>query len=263
MSVDLKATYTIVAPAGVDGRGGTAIINGSSSATDFVGYLADLSGFDSPEVRESADNIVEGDGGVHGSFYHGRRPFTMEIMIEIAATDALSHARLDKLYRATNAMRGDGTISWTETGGVAKVLNFRRQQPIRGPSTDRKCLFAGVAADARIYASTPTTGSSPTTNAGNVGSLPTFTLTPTGGNVVITNTTTSEVLTLTVGAGGLSTGAATVINFNAKTVVQSATNKYYAVAFPSSTWWEVIPGSNSWTVTNASSVSISVRSAWL
>lgn len=262
MSVDLGVTYTITAPSGVDGRAEVAVLNDPSSG-NFVGYLLDSSGFDSPEIRESADNIVEGDGGVHGSFYYGRRPFTLDIVVVPSSTTALSHARLDKLYRATNAMRSDGTIVWTETGGVAKVINFRRQQPIRGPSQERRCLFAGVAADARIYSNVALTGSSPTVNAGNIGSLPTFTLTPTGGNVVITNTTTSEALTLTVGAGGVATGSAVTVNFLTKTVVQGGTGKYYAVTFPSSTWWEIIPGSNSWTVTNASSVSISVRSAWL
>jgi hypothetical protein len=262
VAVDLSVEYVITAPSATDGRGEVAVLNNSASG-NFVGYLFDSSGFESPEVRESFDEIVEGDGAVHGSFYHGRRPFTLDILVEPAATGTLSMARLDKLLRATNAMRADGSIVWTETGGVSKTLNFRRQQPVRGPSQENRCLFAGVSADPRIYATTATTGSSPTTNAGTVGSPPTFTLTPTGSNVVITNTTTSQALTLTVGTGGVATGSAVTVNFGTHTVTQGGVSKYEAVVFPTSVWWEIVPGSNSWTVTNASSVSISVRSAWL
>lgn len=262
MSIDLMSTVTITAPAASDGRGEVAVLNDSASG-NFVGLLFDASGFDGPPVRTSQDLIPEGHGATFGSFWHGPRSLTLEILLSRASSWANSMTRRDKLYRATNAMAANGTIVYTETGGSARLINFRREQPPRGPDKDGKVLLSFVAADPRIYANTATTGSSPTTNAGTMSSPPTFTLTPTGGDVVITNTTTSQALTLTVGGGtGVSTGSAVTVDFGQRTVTQS-TRKDAAVQFPSSVWWEVVPGSNSWTVTNASSVSISVRSAWL
>jgi hypothetical protein len=37
------------------------------------------------------------------------------------------------------------------------------------------------------------------------------------------------------------------------------------VQFPASNWWEVVPGSNTWSITGASvsSTSIAFRDAWL
>lgn len=263
MSVDLNAIYTITAPSATDGFGEVAVLNDSTSG-NFVGYLFDSSGFESPDVRESFDDIVEGDGGVHGSFYHGRRPFTLDVWLAIAATEAATHARLDKFLRATNAMRADGTIAWTETGGAAKLLNFRRQQPVRGPSQERRCLFAGVSADPRIYASTATTGGAGTcANAGTVGTSPTFTLTSPTNTITLTNSTTSQTLTLL----GLSGAGTVTVNFLTKTVTATigTANRYSAVSFPSSVWWELQPGNNTVAVSGAtvSGSGISWRSAWL
>lgn len=203
--------------------------------------------------------MVEGDGGVHGSFYYGRRPFTMDIMVEIAATEALSHARLDKLYRATNAMRSDGTISWTETGGQAKQLNFRRQQPIRGPSTERHCLFAGVSANPRIVsqAETGTVMNASVNNLGNASYPPRFTLSAPS-NPVITNTTTGEALSLTISGGGTLT-----IDFANHTVTQGGVSRYSSVNFTTSTWWELIPGTNAVTVSGGGTNTMYWRSSWI
>lgn len=263
MAIDRSAPMTITAPANSDGRGQVVVLNSPTTDANFVGYTFDDSGFEGATVRTSADDIAEGHGQVFGSFYHGARSFTLEVMLIRPQNWATAFANRDKLFRAFNAMAADGTIVWTETGGSARQINFRREQPPRGPDADAHVLLSGICADPRIYSVAALPSGSPITNAGNVGSPPTFTLTPTGGNVVITNTTTSQALTLQVGAGFLSTGSAVTVNFGAKTVTQGGTSKYQAVTFPSSVWWEIIPGSNSYTVSNASSVSISVRSAWL
>lgn len=263
MGLDISAPMTITAPADSDGRGEIAVLNDSTSG-NFVGYVFDSSGFDGPSVRTSMDDIPQGHGAVLGSFYHGARSFTLDVVLALAATSALSFARRDKLYRAFNAMAADGTIVYTETGGSARLLSFRREQPPRGPNADRHVLLSGISADPRIYKNTPTTGTSPQTNNGNAGSLPTFTFTPSGGTVVITNTTSglgSPALSLAQGTGYLSTGSAVTVDFNAKTVVQGGVSKYASVIFPTSIWWEVVPGANTFTVSNASSVSISFRDA--
>jgi hypothetical protein len=267
MSILLAGTITITAPAGIDGLGGTAVLNNSADTTNYVGDLWEVSGLGGASVRSSLDPLVEDHGAVFGSFYYGPRSFTLKPRMKRSTTYALSDARYDKLCRAWDAMHSDGTITWPDTDGVTKRLSFRREQSPSDPDAEGYVLLAGIAADPLIYNNTPQTGSSPKTNAGNASSYPTFTLTPTGGDVVLTNTTAglgSPAVTLTEGAVGVgvSTGSAVTVDFAAKTVTQGGTRKDYAVQFPSSLWWAIAPGANTWSVTNASSVSISFRDAW-
>lgn len=265
MSLVLATTVSITAPASVDGMGEVATLNDSASGT-FVGWVFKATGFGGPVIRTSMDDLVEDHGAVFGSFYRGARSFTLEVALARATTRALSDARYYKLCRAFNAMVSDGTLAWTDTDAIPKQVTFRCEQSPSDPDDDGHVLLAGICQDPRIYAVTPQTGSSPKTNVGNANSPPTFTLTPTGGNVVITNTTAglgSPALTLTVGAGYVTTGTAVTVDFGAKTVTQGGVRVPQAVSFPSSTWWKIVPGANTWTVTNASSVSISFRDAWL
>lgn len=270
--MDLLSVVTITAPSTADGFGEIAVLNNSASG-NFVGYLWDASGFDGPPVRTSMDLIPGGPGATFGEFQHGPRSFTLEVQLTRSSSYNASNVRRDKLYRAFNAMSADGSIVWTESGASdSRTLYFRREQPPRGPDKEGKVLLAGIAADARMYSSTAVTGTSPSTNSGNAPSPPTFTFTPSGnGTVILTNTTTglgSPALTLTVGGtSGLSTGSAVTVNFKDKTVTQGGTLKNGAVSFPSSIWWEVIPGANTWTRTGTATISvaaaISFQPTWI
>jgi phage-related protein len=268
--VDLSSTVTIVAPSTTDGRGETAQLNGLTTDTHFVGYLFDASGFDGPSVRLSQDDIVEGHGAVFGSFYHGAREFTIEADLKASTSYAASMTRMRKLYRAFNAMAGDGTVTWVEGGGASYFVSFRRSQPPRGPDKERKVLLSGICADPRIYKSgSPTSHATAATNNGTVESPPTVTFTPSGnGTVILRSTTLSQSVTLTVGTGYLAASGAVTVDFGARTVTQAGTRKDQAVSFPSSTWWEVIPGANAWTGTTGTATfsvapSFSFRDAWL
>lgn len=66
---------------GMQGDGVRATFNDPSDA-DHVGYLTNISGLDSPDVREAADDLIGDDGGVHGNFYYSRRPIVLEGMID-------------------------------------------------------------------------------------------------------------------------------------------------------------------------------------
>jgi hypothetical protein len=269
MAILLASEVTITAPAASDGFGEAAVLNNSASG-NFVGTLHKVSGFGGPGVRQSTDDIPEGHGAVFGDFFHGHRPFTMEVQLYRGANYAASDARYNKLCRAWNAMADDGSIVWTDTDSIAKRILFRREQAPSDPDEQGHVLLGGMAASPRIEANTATTGTSPSTNAGNVGAPPTFTFTPSGnGTVILTNTTISgsPAVTINVGATGVATGSAVTVDFGARTVTQGGTRKDNAVEFPSSTWWEVIPGSNTWTRTGTATISvaaaISFRSAWL
>lgn len=248
--LDETATITITAPSGVDGRAEVAQINGATTDTHFVGYLTDSSG--AATVRESADNVPEGHGAVHGSFYHGRFEFTLEVKLQIGATYAASFTRRDKLYRAFNAMASDGTVAWTDSGGSARQLSFRRQQSPRGPDKEGKVLLAGVQADPRIYSGgsevTQAAATSLTiVNSGNAPTPPRFTVASPSAGIVFTNSTTGQALTFS----GLDGSGTLTVDFKNRTVDRGGTNKYGKVVFPTSVWWELAPGSNSVTVTNA------------
>lgn len=264
MSILTAGTVTVTAPASVDGRGEVATLNNTASGT-FVGYLFDRSGFGGASVRTSLDNITEGHGATAGSQFYGPRSFTLTVEMARASTYALSDARYNKLCRSWDAMAADASLVWFDSDGYTKLLSFRTEQSPGDPGSDGLVLLGGVAPDPRIYNNTPQTGSSPKTNNGTAGSHPTFTLTPTGGSVVITNTTAglgSPAVTLLQGTGYLATGSAVTVDFYAGTVTQGGVGVQQAVSFPGSTWWEVVPSANTWTVTNASSVSISFRDAW-
>src|SRR4051812_13009639 len=120
VGIEQGARYVLSAP-----DGARAVFNDRDDV-DFVGFLtAPPSGFDLPEIRESSDLIVEGDGGVHGNFYLGRRPWTLEGMIdpipdpardvmpdsgEIMTDGQVTDRRIHRLKRASRARRADATL---------------------------------------------------------------------------------------------------------------------------------------------------------
>lgn len=184
--VQTSTKYTLTGP------DGTIATFNEPADPNFVGYLTETTGLDSPEVRESAENTAGLDGGIHGNFLYGRRPITLagSIINVISATDR--NAKITKLQQASNAMREDAVLSWTPDGGEASFINVRRAQPLRvtgGWNKDFQLLL--VSADPRVYAKALTvataalgatvgtaTGSSPTgmftvlaTKSGNTSTL--------------------------------------------------------------------------------------------
>jgi hypothetical protein len=65
----------------MQGDGVRVVFNDPQDA-DYVGMLTNISGLDSPDVREAADDLIGDDGGVHGNFYYGRRPIVLEGQID-------------------------------------------------------------------------------------------------------------------------------------------------------------------------------------
>lgn len=114
-ATEIGATYRLVGP-----NGAVAVFNDPSDP-NYVGMLSELTGLDSPEIRESAEDLVESDGGTHGNFYLGRRPITINGRVFGHATLAERTIRLDRARRATMALRGDATLSWKPS---RRVENF-------------------------------------------------------------------------------------------------------------------------------------------
>lgn len=133
------------------GPDGTRATFNDLSDPDDVGVLTNISGLDSAEVRYSGEDMVEFDGAVQGPNWFGSRPVVLEGLVYGHATKEERAAKLDRLTRASMAMRSDATLRWTPSGGVPIELKLRRQQPLRIEGGWNKTFIAGmVAADPRI-----------------------------------------------------------------------------------------------------------------
>lgn len=268
---ELYAVYTLTGPDGT-----RAVINNTADA-DYVGTFGDdgISGLDSPEVRENAWDLVEADGGAHGNFWFGRRPVTLTLDV-LGTTAADRNAKLEKIKRATNAMRGDGILSWTtpSTAGPNQQISYRRQQPLRIEGAWKKSVFLGlVAADPRIYSSTlhsltinPGAGYSTVTNQGDFTSPASLKINGPGTNPTLTANGWPLVFQgLTLSAGEFIT-----VDLMQRTVVKNdGTNQYGKVNFLSSAWWLLASGDNSVKIdwasgsTGASTLVVTWRDAWV
>lgn len=92
--------------------GSRAVFNDPTDA-DYVGVVTDLVGLDGAEVRESADDLVEADGGSHGNFYYGRRPIVISVKVYGHNSEFERETKIDKARRAfKECLRGDGTLWW-------------------------------------------------------------------------------------------------------------------------------------------------------
>lgn len=124
---EIAAVYTITHP-----NGSIAVLNNPASP-NYAGMLSEITGLDGAEIRESASERVESDGGDHGKFYFGRRPMTATVKVFGHGTALERAQKLDRLHRACSALRADSMLTWEPTyaAGVGMQIPFRLQQPIR------------------------------------------------------------------------------------------------------------------------------------
>jgi hypothetical protein len=127
---------------------------------NFVGYINPdgITGFDSADVRENAQNINAGDGGYHGPFWVGRRPWTLSGFIMPTTPVSARSAAMTKIDNVMNAcLKQDGYLTYTPSDGITRYLTFRKQQPQRitgGQSAVQKDFqISGVCRDYRFFRS--------------------------------------------------------------------------------------------------------------
>jgi hypothetical protein len=289
---DLSTVYTLVGP------DGTRIVFGNPDDPDFIGYVSEVGGLDGPETRESAELRADGDGGVHGDFFHGRRPVTLEGIIWPDPFDTRQE-REERIARATNAMRADALLTWTPAGKSQREISLRRAQPPRiAGRRPKSFLIAMVSASAYMSSSAPqqieiatggtvTTnlafpwvfpldfvpggggsggGSTFITNGGNAPASPTFRVNGPITNPVIRNETTGQEIRLIY---DIASGDYIDIDVIERTIVfNSNTNRYSALDFANSEWWELVPGSNDVRITGSAfgspaSLVVNWRDAWI
>jgi hypothetical protein len=149
----LTATEIQAAVAAETPARAVAVLNDPSDP-DFCGYLDGeeaISGIDSPEIRDSYSDLIEQDGGVGATNFYSRRPIVMNgIVLPISPADR--NAKIGKLMAATDARSGDGTLTWTPSGGETVFAKYRRQLPFRATGGFNKKFQIGLACnDPRIY----------------------------------------------------------------------------------------------------------------
>lgn len=290
-ATEYNVKYTLTGP------DGTVATFNDTSDPNYVGVIAEISGFDSPEVRENADDLVQQDGGIHGDFFYGRRPVTLSGIMMNPASAAQRNMWQEKLSRATDALRGDAVLSWTPSGGVQQQIAVRRQQPLRvSGGWQKQFQISLVAADPRIYSSVLHT-SSVVTSAGtgtagrvypktypitygaasplgqllvnNIGTAPTYPVLRVygpGNNPKIYNFTTGVGISLIyqLGAGDW----LTVDTLNRTVLLNDTTSRYSSVDFLNTKWWGLLPGVNDLRIAfdsyiAGSSLRVDWRDAWL
>lgn len=289
----ISAKYDLIGP------DGTVVSFNDPNDTNYIGMLTDVSGLDSPEVRESADSLVQQDGGIHGDFFYDRRPIVLTGILLNPASTAQSNQRQSKLSRASNAMRADATLMWNVDGNPwGQQVKVRRQQPLRiSGAWQKEFQLSLVAADPRIYgwelgsASTTTQQvSSPAGrvydrtfdqgygvaspagqllafNAGDTTTYPLVTITGPGVNPSVTNATTGQTVAFfyTLGDGD----KLTIDMLNHTVMLNGSFSRYSAVDFNTSNFWGLIPGFNDIRIVFSSSFAVGqtlrldYRFAWL
>lgn len=285
-----SATYVLAGP-----DGSRAVFNDQTDA-DYVGVLTEITGLDSPEVRENADDLVQMDGGIHGDFFFGRRPVVLSGIILNPASVDDRNRKMTKLMQASNAMRDDATLTWTLQGNNQQFLSVRRQQPLRITEAWQKQFQCSlVAADPRIYSTTlnsvtaaasaastnvgriydkgydidyggtTVAGGLVISNDGNAVTYPILTVTGPGVNPQILNFTTGQSINLiyTLGAGE----SLVIDTLNRTVLLNGTSSRYGSIDFSTTQWWGLVGGLNDirqgWTSQAGASLTVQYRSAWI
>lgn len=263
--VGIKYTLTV----------GTNVVTFNDDADpNFAGYLSSITGLDSPEVRESADDLVEADGGQHGNFYFARRPVVLEGVLP-GISPTVMETQQNKIKRAAlNMLRQDGVLSWIPpSGGETRQIRVRLQQPLRfSELRPKRFLLALVSAQHYIEGTTVISATSGTAILGS-GNIATLTIPNTG------EADAYPVLSVTLGTGtdvpaaigflidgegtftslqtlGMGLSGGVVVNYDLEkrtvTTASGGTNLYpkttgYAGAPPR--WFSIPPGGRDVTLT--------------
>lgn len=294
LGVEFGAHYAIVGP------DGTRASFNQREDPDHVGYLIGedaVTGLERAAVRENAEPLAEGDGGIHGAFLRDRLAFTLKGIIEPGLSgDPANTVAQDRLMRATNALRRDATLAWQPTLAPAMLVRFREQQPTRIAGRRPKTfLVAGVCEDPTIYGLVPrirvvepgaageggmaspivsplasgaaVAGQADLENVGRAPAWPVVTVEGPCTNPVIRNHTHGLELALVY---TLAAGERLVIDTNPRRrtiLLQGQADRYSALDFVRSRWWAVESGVNDVRVSFAAfsagcTVTFEWRDAW-
>lgn len=210
LAIETGAVYTLT-------TGNVSAVFNDSTSANYVGLLTEITGLDSAEVRESSSDLVEADGGAHGSFYYSRRPIVLNCTVGGHASVAERSARIDRARRASNCMRVDGQLAWTAASGAAVFTTVRRQQPFRESGAWVKTLqIALVSEFAYIFGQALKSGGygSSQENRGSAPAYPLLTINGSSANPSVAMTTTGSSGTQTFSTTALTLGSDETVVFD-------------------------------------------------
>lgn len=272
----VSVLYELIAADGT--RAVVGNTDAASSDPDFVGYLDAESGitglFDRAGVRESSTDLVEADGASHGPFWLSRRSGTITGQFFVGGLDSTVVAAAEsKLKRATRWLREDGVIRWTPPNASSpRQLRCRVQD---GPriSGRRPKAFQVTLVSTDPYALASSESSTVVTAGGAAGEIGmtnpitnpiTTTLSPTGQQFVVTSgdaptwprfridgpITNPQILNNTTGkllAFAYTLGPGEYLDIRperGRILLNGTADRYSALDFAQSSWWQLQPGSN-------------------
>lgn len=289
----LNTEYTLVSAYG------QAVLNRDTSPY-FGGVSTEVTGLDSPEVRESAEDKPQAHGGIHGNFYQGRRPFTFTVRVFNASSVAQRDARIDRLRRATKVygpgdgagtyLTDDGATVNVNTGAPAglvlndglcvwtyddqgMVVPFRRQQPVRvsGPWVKEvqvplvSAFNEILSTDVRSITANSGVASATCENVGDEAAHPIIRVTgPTTGTTIVTHQQTGLKVQM-LGTFGLVAGQWADIDTRNHTVTRdNGADLTGYIDFANSTWPKIRPVGvlNTFLLSGGGSVTIYWRHGW-
>lgn len=263
MAIEHGATYKIT------GESGAVAVLNDDTDQNFIAYAdveaGGIAGLDAADVRESTVDVVEGDGAVHGSFYRGRRPITINVFFPQPPGQQLNWA-IDRWLDATEALRADGTIEWTETGRETTMVWFRTQQPTRVTGRmPKRAQTQLVAARPRVFSKQLQTGgpssSVSATNAGNAPASPLLRINGASTNPVVTHVASQKKITLAASIAGGHYWTVDVLE--AMVYDDGGVLRDGALNALQSDWSiALLPGGNTFTLSGGGSLLVNWRDTW-
>lgn len=255
----------------------------------------DVTGFDSPNVRENIEDLPEADGANAGNYYYGSRPVTFNGLL--TGDPASRNLAAIQLQAALRGLRSNVTIFSQATGLPAMRASGRLQnlRITRREGIAKSFQIGLVCPDPRMYSQALNTNSGsgsvaisgaafplvfPVSFGGGTGATVTFNVTNAGNftapavirvagtitNPYITNLTSGEVIYIDnldlVGTDWVE------IDTGARTVVKNdGTNLYGRVRIPASHLWHLQPGANTIelradSAASSATLTLTWRDAW-
>jgi len=255
----------------------------------------DVTGNDSPNVRENTEDKPEDDGASVGDYFYGGRPMTWSG--GLFGDPAARNAAAVQLQAALRGLRSNVTVKSQATGLPAMQTAGRLQnlRITRREGIAKSFQIGMLCPDPRFYSQAVNansgTGSTATSGAafplafdvsfgGGSGATVTFNVTNAGNYSTpalmrvtgpidapsVTNTTTGQ--TIYVDNVSLAGGEYIDIDTAAHTVTKNdGTNLYGKVRVPASFWWYLATGTNTLELRSASAagtgtLAVNWRDAW-
>lgn len=224
-------------------------------------YLEEVTGFDSPTVREDVEDVPEQDGAIAGGFFFGSRQVVLTGRI-VEPTVAQRNATVSSMQRALRAIHSDLVIS-SQSQGMPNMQAKARLQNFRLSGGFVKQFQIGlVCADPRIYSvavNTQTrsgTGTVTCTNAGNAIAYPTIRITAMNTPSIV-NLTNGGAMTLAVNQASPAWVEVDMLN---RTVLTNLGISAYGSS--SGDWWGLEPGPNTVSLGGTANTGAALSVTW-